>query len=122
MLGHSFPSALSSLIVVGPLLLNAGCAQNIASIRIPNPIATTTQEKCGVLVDHVLSRDDALCIAKVSGLEPGVVKWQVREYQDYVDVFNTTSRYPVDRGSNVRMHRVGGKVVTIEPWEAIIVR
>jgi hypothetical protein len=122
MVGRPFPLALSSVIVVGPLLLNAGCAQNIASIPVPNPIARTAQEQCGLPVDRVLSRADALCIAKVSGLEPGVVKWQVREYEDYVDVFNTTARHPLDRGTNVRMQRVGGKVIIIEPWEAIIVR
>jgi hypothetical protein len=122
MFGRSFPWVLSSLILVGPLLLNAGCAQNVASIRVPNPIARTAQEKCGLLADHVVSRDDALCIAKVSGLERGVTKWHIREYDDYVDVFNTTSHDPVDRGTNVRVHRVGGKVLTIEPWEAIIVR
>lgn len=113
---------LNSLILVGPLLLNAGCAQNVASIRVTNPTARSAQEKCGLLVDHVLSRADALCIAKVSGLERGVARWQVREYQDYVDVFNTASRRPVARGTNVRIHRVGGALISIEPWEAIIVR
>jgi hypothetical protein len=122
MLGRSLRSALRRPIVVGPLLLSVGCAQNTASIRVPNPIARTTQQKCGLLADAALSREDALCIAKVSGLERGLAKWQVREYQDYVDVFNTTSRYPTARGTNVRMHRVGGTIIAVEPWQATIVR
>jgi hypothetical protein len=72
--------------------------------------------------DALITREDALCIAKVSGLERGIAKWQVREYQDYVDVFNTTVRQPRARGMNVRMRRVGGSVMSVEPWNEVIVR
>ena len=30
----------------------------------------------------------------VLDLERGITKWQVREFSDYVDVFNTTAKHP----------------------------
>jgi hypothetical protein len=109
-------------VVVAGAVLSISCAQNLASIRIVNPEGSTAPEKCGMRPDESLSRDQALCVAKVSGLRSGVARWQVREYQDYVDVVNVTSRHPVERGVSVRIRRVGGSIFSMEPWEAVTVR
>lgn len=109
-------------ILLGLAVLTAACAQSLGPIRVPNPAGATVQEKCAVRADAVISREEAMCLAKVSGLESGVAKWQVREYADYIDVFNTTSRHPIERGMNVRIRRVGGAVLSEEPWEAVVVR
>ena len=109
-------------VIITGAVLSTSCAQNIAAIRVVNPGGTTAPEKCGMRPDEGLSRHHALCVAKVSGLQPGVARWQVREYQDYVDVFNLTTRHPIEHGINVRIRRVGGSVISVEPWEAVTVR
>jgi hypothetical protein len=108
--------------MLGIIVLNAACGQTLTKIRISNPSGTTPQEKCAVQPDATVTADAAMCIARVSGLQSGLSKWQVREYADYVDVFNTTARQPIERGTNVRIRRVGGAVLAVEPWEAVVVR
>lgn len=91
-------------------------------IPVPNPRGASESEQCAVAPDGVLTSGQALCIAKVSGLKPGVTRWQVREYSEYVDVFNTTENEPVSKGFGVRIQRIGGRVLNIAPWEEITVR
>ena len=99
-----------------------GCAQNLKQIVIPDPSAETAPLKCGVRASTVVDREKALCIAKVSGLESGVNKWQFREFDDYVDVFNTVTINPVERGVGVRLRKVGGAVLSIGEWRAVTVQ
>jgi hypothetical protein len=111
-----------TLVLFVGSLLQAACAQNIKHIVVPEPNAPTAPLKCGVRHDTVITRAHALCIAKVSGLESGVNKWQMREFSDHIDVFNTTATYPLERGVGVRIRKVGGSVLIIEKWESVTVR
>ena len=100
----------------------SACAQNMEQIHVPHPTASTPAEQCGVAPTEILTPDAAYCIAKVSGLKAGLTRWQIFEYADYVDVFNTTTKSPVESGLSVRVQRIGGRVVTVEPWKAVTVR
>ena len=110
-----------SVIVTSSIILAAGCAQRIEAIEVPHPDAATAQSKCGVEATALVSRAQCLCLAKVAGLDAGVKRWQIREYDAYVDVFNTTVTHPIERGISVRIERRGGAVVEIGPWEAVSV-
>ena len=115
-------SVRDALILVALVPVLYGCAQDLRRVTVPQLNAPTAALKCAVAVDSLITRDQALCIAKVSGLERGITKWQVREFSDYVDVFNTTAKHPVERGVGVRIRRLGGSVASISEWAAITVR
>lgn len=107
--------------LVAVLIMTASCAQNMKSIVIPTPGRKTPAQSCAVGLDQVLAREEALCIAKAAGLKSGINRWAIRYYGDYIDVFNTTEKFPVLKGISVRMSRVGGRVISVESWEQITV-
>jgi hypothetical protein len=96
-----------------------GCAENLENIRPISPGAPTIQLKCGVMPDSSVTRDQAFCIAKLTGLRPGTRRWAFREYPGYVDVYNTISSGPPERGLSIRIATPGGQVISFEPWEEI---
>lgn len=51
-----------------------------------------------------------------------LTRWEVREYDAYVDVFNTTRKYPVAEGETVRSARIGGALLERTHWQAITVQ
>ena len=104
------------------LVALVGCAENVAAIRVVVPNANTPSVACGVAPHDVITKTQAKCIAKRAGLTAGMYRWQVREYSEYVDVFNTLVSYPESSGQNVRISRVGGRVLEVSPWTGITVR
>lgn len=108
-----------SVIVTTSIVLAAGCAERIGAIEVPYPGAATVRQRCGVDASVFVSRAECLCLAKVAGLDAGIKRWQIREYEAHVDVFNTTVNHPIERGMAVRIERRGGAILDIGPWEAV---
>ena len=110
-----------AVLVIGFLLLLAGCGQDLEVIVVPAPEQTDPAAACAVAPEMLVSRDQALCIAKVAGLPRGITRWTVREYETVIDVFNTSRKYPIAEGVNVRMARRGGAVLEKSRWQAVTV-
>lgn len=108
---------LALILALG--FITQGCGEHLASIRPPVPGAPTVQLKCGIASTSRVMREQAFCIARLAGLKRGIRRWGFREYSDYVDVYNTTSNGPPEKGLNVRIATPGGQVIGIEPWEEI---
>jgi len=111
-----------SLLASSVVLMLTGCGQNLAHIRTLAPEENNPAVACGVAPDGIVVREQALCIAKVAGLSKGMSRWHVREYETYIDVFNTTQRYPSAAGENVRIAQRGGAVLEKSRWQEITVQ
>ena len=112
---------ISRLLPVIAVLGALGCTQNMKAIIVPAPGSPTPAQACGVARDTVVSRTQALCIAKVAGLEQGLARWRVVTWGENVSVQNTTHKQPNTRGRVVRIARIGGAIVEITEYEMVYV-
>ena len=94
------------------------------------PEGKTIQQQCGVSTGQEVSKEQALCIARLGGLESGARPWIVKDESDVRaneglwEVCNTT-RIPTGQqeaaGTCWRISRENGRVVGIGPWERVTV-
>ena len=102
------------------VLMSVSCAG--PRLRL-EPEGETVQVQCGVKLVAPVTRQQALCIAKLVGLEAGVRQWGINEYEDYIDVFNyvATGSRQKDRGRYVRIHKQTGAIEEVGEWDEVIV-
>ena len=103
------------------------CTNCGARLRL-EPEGKTIQQQCGVLSGQEVSKEQALCIARLGGLESGARPWVVKDENDLRanaglwEVCNTTTIPTEGQGSAGtcwRISRKDGRIVGIGPWQRI---
>ena len=89
------------------------------------PEGRTIQAQCGVSRSLPISREQALCIAELAGLEKGYRHWGVIEEEQSWQVFNFTGRSSSPdmlwQGKAMRISKASGQITSVTEWEEIVV-
>ena len=107
----------------------AGChgcsrAHALAPVRRP-----TVQVMCGLSLGDMLTRDQAICIARLMGLDEGICPWSVDlvgegEEQDW-SILNATSTLGTCRcgtkGQALTLYTHSGRLKGLESWSSVCV-
>ena len=92
---------------------------------ILQPEGRTIQAQCGATRSSPVSREQALCIAELAGLEKGYRHWGVIEEEQSWQVFNFTGRSTSPamlwQGRAMRISKASGQITSVTEWEEIVV-
>ncbi len=116
---------VKSLGIVAAIVVVLGCGP-ILRLR---PHGATIQEQCGVGSEEV-TREQALCIARLGGLDIGIRPWRVRDERDIRslegvwEICNTTelghgSVGP--KGTCWEISKATGDIVAVRRWVGVTV-
>jgi len=114
-------------MVLAIVLMSLGCGARLRLV----PEGKTVQQQCGFVSGQEVSKDQALCIARVGGLESGARPWVVKDENDSranvgLWVVCNTTTIPTEKqgsaGTCWRISRKDGRIVGVGPWESIRVQ
>ena len=87
------------------------------------PNAPNIQAQCGCKQGVELTGEQALCIAKLAGLEKGIDRWGLRSEGDYWQVYNFLQNKVGEnqKGRYMRIKKKDGQIIEVGEWSEIIV-